>query len=169
MKSNCKYYKSGDNKLIQFNLETKIYKLRNNIEKIDTRISQEDFNNLNTIEIKRDKFSQLMNEYFRDLPKHQWQFDYNNFKKLPNFEAKNSSISDNYILGKDIPYHKIEGKEYLGNLILVYHWGRVYYHTISYSGYPQGQLINPKTLEIVRWAKLKNCAPIFNIERKKII
>jgi hypothetical protein len=49
---NMKYFKSECGKLIQFNPETKVYKKRNNIEKIDTRISEENFLTLTTKQIK---------------------------------------------------------------------------------------------------------------------
>lgn len=58
--------------------------------------------------------------------------------------------------------------EFLGKYVIVYHWGKVYYHTISYNGYDSGQLICPKTLSMVRWAKLKNCSPIMDITSNKI-
>lgn len=162
-----KFYKADD-KLIQFNPETKVYKLRNTITTDDKRIAEDDFKSLNAKEIKRNEFSRLMNLYFKNI-KHEWVYEHSHFKKIDNFEDNNHSFSSNYNLGKDVPYHKIEGKEYYGNLVLVYHWGRVYYHTISYGGYPQGQLICPKTHSIVRWARLKNCSPIMNINTKKII
>ena len=162
-----KYYKTADIFLIKYNPETKVYKLMNTIEKIDTRISLDGFKLLNPKEIKRDEFSRLMKIFFKSV-KHKWTFEHSHFKKLDNFEEKGYNLSANYTLGKDIPYHTIEGKEYFGNLILVYHWGKVYYHTISYNGYPQGQLICPKTFSLVRWARLKNCSPIFNIDTKKI-
>jgi hypothetical protein len=161
-----KYYKT-EGQLIQYNPETKVYKVRNNIERVDTRIATEDFEKLTKTEVKRNEFSRLMNVFFKDI-KHHWVYDNTKFRKLPNFEASGSSLSSNYVLGKDVPYHKIEIMPYVGNVVLVYHWGRIYYHTISYGGYAQGQLINPKTLEFVQWAQLKHCAPVFNIDTKKI-
>lgn len=109
-----------------------------------------------------------MNIFFKNV-KHEWTFNGVNYKKIDNFEALGYSLSDNYSLGKDVPFHIIEDKKYFGNLILVYHWGKVYYHTISYNGYAQGQLICPRTFELVRWAQLKHCSPIFNTITKKII
>ncbi len=158
-----KFYQTPDNKLIQFNPETGVYKLRNTIEREDTRITQEDFAKMSANLIKRDKFSQLMNEYYKNV-KHHWVYEFTKFRKMPNFESN----EDNLVLGKDIPLHKIPGMEFLGDVVLVYHWGKVYYHTISYNGYKSGQLIDPRTFSLVRWAQLKHCAPIFNIDSKKI-
>lgn len=163
-----KYYTSECGKLIQFNPETNVYKIRNSIEKTDKRLSLEEFNQLNTKSIKMPEFSRLMNIYFKNI-KHSWVHNETNYRKLDNFETKDYNLSVNYVLGKDVPYHELENKKYLGNLILVYHWGKIYYFTISYNGYEQGQLIDPYTLELVRWAQLKHCSPIFNEGTKKIV
>jgi len=159
------YYKSGD-KLIQYNPETNVYKLRNTIERIDTRISKEDFILLDAKQIKKQEFSRLMNIFFKDI-KHEWVHDHSKFRKLPNFESNGHNLSTNYILGKDIPYHTSE-KSYYSNFILVYHWGKVYYHTVSYNGDDRGCLLDINTLKHLRWAQLKHCAPIQNINTKKI-
>jgi hypothetical protein len=159
-----RYYKTDDGKLIQFNPETKVYKLRNTIEKVDTRISPDQ---LDLHEIKKDKFSLLMNEFFKSV-KHSWVHNSCKFRKLDNFESDGISLSTNYVIGKDIPLHEIDDMKWIGKVILVYHWGKVYYHTISYNGYKQGQLIDPYTKQLVRWAQLKHCSPIFNEETKTI-
>ena len=167
-KISMKYYKSECDKLIQYNPETKVFKIRNTIERIDTRVSETDFNEMNCVEIKKSEFSRLMNIFFKNVD-HKWVFDHSHFKKLGNFEEENGCCPTNYLLGKKgVPYHVIEGKEYLGDLLLVYHWGKVYYHTISYNGYEQGQLVCTKTFKLVRWAKLKHCAPIQNKNSKRI-
>lgn len=161
-----RYYKTNCGKLIQFNIETKVYKLRNTIQTTDKRISVEDFKNFNSIEIKKDEFSRLMNIYFKNV-KHEWIHDGVKYRKIDNFEGKGILLSDNYKIGKDVPYHHIS--KYEKNYIIVYHWGKVYYHTISYNGYAQGQLIDIKTNKTVRWARLKNCAPIFDTVKKQIV
>lgn len=157
------YFKT-ENKLIQYNPETKVYKQMNNIKKIDTRISHNDFLLLNAIQIKKQEYCRLMNIFFKNI-KHEWKFEHSYFRKLDNFESDNQELSKNYIIGVDVPLHSV-GKH--NHLILVYHWGRVYYHTISYGGYTQGQLIDIKTGNIVSWCKLKHCSPIFNIGIKEI-
>ncbi|MCK9447207.1 hypothetical protein M0Q50_10175 [bacterium] len=161
-----KYFKSEDDKLIQYNIETNVYKIRNTIKKGQV-LTQEDFEKLSTKQIKKDEFSRLMNIYFKNV-KHEWKYEYSDFRKMDNFEEDNYSLSKNYTLGRDIPYHIIPGMEWIGKVLLVYHWGNIYYHTISYNGYQQGQLIHPTTHELVRWAKLKHCSPVFNIGTKKI-
>lgn len=168
-----KYYVTEDNNLYQYNPETKVYKLRNSIERVDKRISEEDFNKLETSRVKDDEFFRLLNVYFKDV-KHTWRFDGKKFRKLPNFEENNYSLSDNYVLGKDVPYHDLnkEGQNYyyLQNMVLVYHWGRLYYHTVSYNGYKQGQLVTmDEKHDFVRWARLKHCSPVFCVDDKRII
>ena len=117
-------------------------------------------------------------DFFHTKEKYIWDYFYTteelrklkleSFRKMDNFEDDGYSMSANYVLGKDVPYHIIPGMEWIGNVILVYHWCNVYYHTISYNGYSQGRLIHPTTNQDVRWAKLKHCSPIFNTVNKKI-
>lgn len=166
-----KYFKVNTD-LYEFNSSENCYKQKNVISFLCPKYNKEDFFNLNPIKIKKQEFCRLMNIYFKGV-KHEWKYYLNNdeceFKKIDNFETKDYSLSTNYVLGVDVPYHVIPGKEYLGNLIIVYHWGRIYYHTISYNGYPQGQLITIKEHKLVRWAKLKHCSPVFNKTTKKIM
>jgi len=137
---------------------TKIWRLRNG-DSAKQVISEGDLDKVELTQIKRQEFSRLMNIHYSKV-KHNWEFNGNKFRKLDNFE------STDYVLGKDVPLHDLGA---LGRCLLVYHWGRVYYHTISYNGYPQGQLIDVNTLKIHRWTKLKHCAPIFNTKEKTIV
>ncbi len=147
-----KYYVSEcNNKLIQYNPESQVYKIRNNVDKIDTRLSKEQFDALNTRKINKSRFYELLNIYFKNV-KHEWIYDDRKFRKIPNFEADEFRLCSNYNLGVDIPFHTIPGHEFLGKVVLVYHHGKVYYHTISYNGYKSGQLVCPKTFNLVRWA-----------------
>ena len=163
-----KYFKTSDF-LIQFNPETSVYKIRNTIstDVNDKVISEEKFNSLSPTQIKKTEFCRLMNIFFKNV-KHEWVYNHTHFKKLDNFEESEFSLSSNYIIGKDIPIHLVGTGTYKQRCILVYHWGRVYYHTISYGGYKQGHLIDLNTFDFVQWARLKNCSPIYN-ENTKII
>ena len=158
-------YFKADNKLIQYNPDTKIYKIRNIIDGSGV-ISAEEFKSLNSQKITKQNFCHEMNVYFKNVD-HEWEFQGNEYRKLDNFESNNMLFSANYKIGKDIPYHEIG--LFKNTVILVYHWGKVYYHTISYNGYKQGQLICPYTNKILQWARLKHCAPVYNITRKKIM
>lgn len=159
-----KFYKDEQNRLIQYNPETDIYKIRNTISKEDKRINKEDFKNLKAKEIKRSEFSRFMNIFFKNV-KHSWDYKNVSFRKLDNFEGNEYSKMPKHFYSKE----NSVGYNYYGDLIMVYHWGKVYYFTWSYNGYPQGQLIEPTTMQIVRWAKPKNCAPIFNEHTKEIL
>ena len=165
-----KYYITDSGLLIRENPETKIIKVFNRTNKINVDnyiITPEDFINTNKKQIKSSKWNELMNIWFRDV-KHEWKHEHSYYRKLDNFEQDGNYFSKNYILGKDIPFHTNPSKTYWGNFILVYHQGKVYYHTISYNGYPQGQLLDINTFQSVKWTRLKNCAPIFNENTKKI-
>ena len=161
-----KHFISEDKtKLIQFNPETGVYKQRNHDAKETNVFTEEEFIKLNPKKIKRQEFSRLMNIHYKNV-KHSWIFDHTHYSKLPNFESDRHFLIINY---DNIPTHTIKGMEWLGKVYLVYHWGKVYYFTLSYNGYAQGQLICTKTNNIVRWARAKNCAPIFNEITKKIM
>jgi hypothetical protein len=164
-----KYYTSND-LLIKENPQTKIIRVCNRTNKINVDkyiITPEEFLEIPKQQIKLSKFNELLNNWYRGV-KHEWEFNHKLFRKLDNFEGNNHRISSNYILGKDIPFHNIPNKPYFGKVILVYHCGKIYYHTVSYNGYPQGQLIDLKNFELVKWTRLKNCAPIFDVGLKKI-
>jgi len=153
--------------ITQFNLVTiSVIYISSLQTKVDL-IEYDEFVKWEKRELKKQDFSRLMNEYFRDV-KHHWEYSGKKFRKMENFEQKGNSLSSNYQLGKQVPYHKLEKKEWLGNLILVYHWGRIYYHTISYGGEGVGQLVCPKTFNLLRWCRLKHCSPVFCITDKRI-
>jgi len=159
------YYKTDCGKLVQYNENTDTFSIRNDIKLVDKRISFNEFLLLNSTIIKSQEFSRLMNIYFNSI-KDSWVFDGTEYQSLDNFEYKDYKLSDNYILGKEVPYHNSENKR---NMVLVYHWGKVYYHDISYNGEMTGSLYDTKTLKSVQWCKLKHCAPIFNKLTKKIM
>lgn len=168
MKNNKHFFISECGKIIQHNKETETYTIRNNIKLKDKRISNDDFLLLKTKKIKHEEYCRLLNIYFRDI-KETWLFEGGEYQSLDNFERTERCLAANYNVGKEIPYHKIGKHEFNRNMILVYHWGKVYYHDISYNGYKQGQLYDTKTLDAVQWCQLKNCAPIFNKGTKKIV
>ena len=165
------YYKSECGKLIQYNRDTDTYSIRNDIKKVDKRLSFNEFMLFNVKIINTQEFSRLMNIYFNSI-KETWIFEGSEYQSLDNFEFKDGNLSANYILGKEIPYHHIIQSEYFGykaEMILVYHWGKAYYHDISYNGEDTGRLYDIKTFKSVQWCKLKHCSPIFNKSSKKIM
>lgn len=104
-------------------------------------------------ELKREKFSQLMNEYFRNV-EDSWTYRGEHFRKLPNYESLSRPRQ---------PQHPPE------NLFLVYHWGQLYYFQYSYGGFGVGQLYDRKTRAFARWAKPRHCAPVYNESRKQLL
>ena len=165
------YYKTDCKKLIQYNENTDTFSIRNETKKVDKRISINEFRLLNTTIIKSQEFCRLMNIHFNSI-KDSWMFDGTEYQSLDNFEYKDYNLSDNYNLGKEVPFHEIPSRynpDHKRNMILVYHWGKVYYHDISYNGEMTGSLYDTKTLKSVQWCKLKHCAPIFNKLTKKIM
>lgn len=163
--TNKKYYKSECGMLIYHNTDTEIYVHKNNISKDDKRMSKEQFDMLSVKEIRNQEYCRLMNIFYKDIHE-EWCFENSNYISKDNFISNDFRLSANYNIGTQIPFHDVnnpgETYYYMKNLILVYHWGKVYYHTISYNGYKQGQLIDPVTHEFVRWSQLKHCAPIYN-------
>jgi hypothetical protein len=170
--TNKKYYKSECGMLIYHNVENGMYVHKNTISKDDKRMSKEQFDALSVKEIRNQEYSRLMNIFYKDIHE-EWWFDNKLYVSKDNFISDGVCLSTNYNFGKQIPFHDANkpGQYYssMRDLILVYHWGKVYYHTISYGGYKQGQLIDPVTHEIVRWCQLKHCAPIYNKTTCKIM
>lgn len=164
-------YKSECGKIIVHYVESGYYVQKNTTE-TNKVISKEDFDKLVVSKVKKNNYYRMMNEYFKNIHD-EWTYNGHDFVSKDNFKFENGNYSANYTLGKDIPFHNLnkpgEDFYYLKNLIAVYHQGKVYYHTISYNGYDQGQLIDPKTHKFVGWCKLKHCAPIFDKTLKKII
>lgn len=157
-----KYFKT-DVHLIQYNMDTDVYKIRNTNSK-EKVLTKEQFEALNAQKVNHQEFSRLMNVYYKNN-KESWIHDGVSFRKLDNFETEGSPYSYS-----NMPDHNKNNEiaSYLGKLILVYHWGKVYYFTWSYNGYAQGQLIDPYTKLIVRWAQAKHCAPVFNEQTKQV-
>lgn len=162
-------YYQADDKLIQFNPETNVYRIRNSIKNESKLLTEEDFKELIVTELKKQNFSEKMNVFFKNV-KEQWIFKGTRYRKLDNFEVDRKGECTNYNLN-DIPKHNPLNGEYSWNkdFILVYHWGRVYLFNYSYNGYPQGQLFNADTGQVCQWCKPKNCAPIFNVDKHLIV
>lgn len=159
-----RYYQAGDH-LIQMNPENpeKTYRIKNTTERGQV-LSEEDFINSKPKELNKQKFSQLMNQYFVTV-KHEWKHDHSMYRKLPNFETGEFGECTNYDMVK-IPKHNVGIHK---DVILVYHWGNIYYLRWSYCGYINGYLIDIRTHNMVRWTKPKHCAPVFKIDAKVIV
>lgn len=157
MKPIIKFYRT-ELHLIQYNGDTKKYKIRNTVDKDNIFLCEEEFKSLNPKQIKRQEFSRLMNIFFKDV-KDTWVYDFTTYEKY-------GSFYNDLIIGKDVPLHKLK---YNGYGVLVYHWGRVYYHTISYNGGEHGALLDVKTQKFLRWANIKHCSAVRNKVNKRLI
>jgi hypothetical protein len=130
-------------------------------------LTKEQLENSNPIKISKHKYSEELNIFFKNT-KHEWCYDGVWYKKLDNFEMGKWSV-ENYNLLKDIPLHDI-GKSYLGSCIIVLYQGRIYYTFFNGNYTPQMQLIDFKTKQLTgKWTNIKNLAPVFNKNTKKIM
>jgi hypothetical protein len=154
-----KYFQTTCGLLVKYFDLKDFYVITNNVKLKDKRISSEDFNKLQKIQIKNQKFSKLMNDYYRTV-KESWSYQHKNYRNLANFDPT---------VDYNMPRHNIDTLPYKDKLIMVYHWGKVYFYLSNHNSNGRGQLICPKTLKIVRWVRLQNCAPIFDEDLKKII
>lgn len=143
------YYVRRSGAIVQENIFPKVF------------ISEEEFKSIEKRQFKSDKANEILNIFYKTV-EHTWKWNYSTYKKLPNFEDDGYSFNSNY---KNIPYHDVD---VYGKCYLVWYRGRVYYHSISYGGYPQGELIDIETGNSVKWCKLKHCAPILNVNTNKI-
>ena len=94
------YYLSAS-KLIQHNQNTNVHRVINAIKKETRTITEEQFLELVTIKINKNKFCKLVNDYFRDV-KETWRYNNIKCKKLPNFD-KNGVCGELNIC--DLPKH----------------------------------------------------------------
>lgn len=132
-------------------------------------LSEEEFISSNPIKINKHKYSEELNNYFKNT-KYEWEYESIKFKKLDNFEFNNNGISiSNYNIEKDLHFHDF-GISWLGKCIIVMYHGILYYTFFNGNYFPQMQLIDFKTKELVgKWTNIKNLAPVFNKTTKKII
>lgn len=131
-------------------------------------LTEKEFNDSNPVKINKHKYLEELNTWFKNS-KFEWTHNGEQFKRLDNFEfGTNGSIS-NYNIGKDIPLHDIE-KSYLGKVFIVMYHNRIYYTFMSGNYFPQMQLVNFHNKELTsKWTNIKNLAPVFCKDTKKII
>lgn len=123
------------------------------------------------VQIKKHEYQELLNLYF-SKSKETWEFQGELFKKLDNFEVntyKNVWKNNEYwfLNYKDIPYHEFGFTS--GHI--VYYQGKLYVANINGNYFPRTMLfkLNYKFPDKIKWTNLKNCAPVFNINKKEII
>ena len=157
------YYKAGA-LFIQFHSSTNVYRIRNSIASGNKTISLEEFGSLAAAQITKQKFCELMNNFFRSI-QYEWKHEDFYFRKLENFDKYGKSSGINWT---DLPSHQVETIRNV-ELKCVYHWGRVYYIIYGENYAPKGQLVDIYKLQVVRWVDIKNVAPILNIGTQKIV
>jgi hypothetical protein len=132
-----------------------------------TILTEDEFNGSNPVKISKAKYAEELNTFFRN-DKFEWTHEGTKFRKMENFEMGQWSVT-NYNFPKDIPMHDI-GKSYLGKCFIVVYHGRLYYTFLSGNYFPQMQLVDFHTKDLVgKWTNIKNLAPIMNKTTKKII
>lgn len=134
---------------------------------VKTILTNDEFDNSNPVKISKGKYLEELNTFFKNF-KIEWNHNGCQYKKMDNFDMGKYSV-ENYNLTKDIPMHDI-GKSYLGKCFIVMYKGRLYYTFLSGNYFPQMQLVDFHTKELVgKWTSIKNLAPIFNKTTKQII
>jgi len=144
------------------------YKLKSTYEH-NAFLSENDFSNSNPIKIKKQIYLESLNKWFKES-KHKWKHNGTNFRRLDNFEMKGyySNIT-NYDIQK-IPKHNIGDISFKTSCIIVLYQNTIYYTFFCSNYYPQMQLIDFKTKQLVgKWTHIKNLCPIFNVDKKEII
>lgn len=153
------YYNTPDGKIITIGCDKTIVH-QNVFPRVI--ISLDDFNALDKNKIKSHKANEILNNYYKNI-NDTWLYNNGKYKKMPNFEKIDGKINGNY---PSLPFHDIH---VYGKCYLVWHRGKVYYHSISYNGCDNGHLIDTKTMNSVKWCSLKNCAPIKNLQTGELM
>lgn len=131
-------------------------------------LTEKELNDSNPVKINKNKYLEELNTWFKNS-KFEWTHDGKQFKRLDNFEVSSYSKILNYQIGKDIPLHDID-KSYLGKVFIVMYHNRIYYTFMNGNYYPQMQLVNFHNKELTsKWTNIKNLAPVFCKDTKKII
>jgi len=154
-----KYYQTTCGKLVKHFEEKDFFVVTNDVKLKDKHLSVEEFEKMQKTQIKNQIYSKLMNDYYRTV-KESWSFEHKNYRNLANFSPD---------IEYNMPRHNIDGLPYKDRLIMVYHWGKRYYYLSNHNSNGRGQLICTKSHKVVRWARLKNCAPIFDEDLKRIV
>lgn len=161
------YYQSECGKLIRHNNETNIIQHVNVVGKRQY-LDKNQLNELKTIRLKKNIYFELLNIFYSDVYE-TWQFEGTSYRNFKQFQIENGAVS-NYKIGEQIPWHNfISDKGYEASAIIVYHQGRVCYHTVMYQGEFTGKLFDIKTKTFMRWANLKHCSPVNNISTGKYL
>ena len=156
------YYRCGE-KLLSHCVQTDVYKIENcNYPK--PIISKDIFLSMLKVRIKKQKFKELLNAYFKNKT-YRWSFEGQKFKTLPNFKSETNIYDWKIVDG--IPVHKLE---YGYSAIIVCYHGEIYYFLFNGNAFPHGQLAPiGKEWEYGRlWTHIKNTSPIYNITLKKV-
>jgi hypothetical protein len=137
--------------------------------KISEQIKLSEFLELKPIQIKKQVFHKLLNEYFNTLDI-RWEFDGKKFKKLPNFENL-AEFFEFQKLASSKPF-VVMSKGSLYRIKFTNFDERVFTYSprnLKISGYSTIQLFDFKTLKFVGYTNVKNCAPVFNITDKIVL
>lgn len=119
-------------------------------------ITQEEFENSDPIRIKKHKYLEMLNEYFRNS-KYEWEYEGEQFKKL-----------DNFVINKNGKILNYEEKDI--NFSVVMYQNRLYSTHVQGNYYPQMQLYELNTQKpSTKWTSIKNLCPIFNKTKKEIV
>lgn len=152
----------------------KLYQVHNGLaifknSKVLEKIEISEFLKLKPIQIKKQVFHKLLNEYFNNLDI-RWEFDGKKFKKMPNFENV-AEFFEFQKLANSKPF-VVMSKGSLYRIAFTNFDERVFTYSprnLKLSGYSTIQLFDFKTLKFVGYTNVKNCAPVFNITDKLVV
>lgn len=152
----------------------KLYQVCNGLailknSKVSEEIEISEFLKLKPIQIKKQDFHKLLNEYFNNLDI-RWEFDGKKYKKLPNFENlaeffkfKKLANSKPFVVMSKGSLYRIAFTNF-DESVFAYSP-----RNLKVSGHSTIQLFDFKTLEFVGYTNVKNCAPVFNITDKIVV
>jgi len=123
-------------------------------------LTLDEFNNSNPVKLKKHKYSEELNKYF-NTTSHEWEYLGTKFKKI--------NLFNNELDITKAPIHNI-GIAYLQNCRLVMYHDKLYYTFFNGNYYPQMQLIDFKTKQLIgKWTNVRNLALVFNKDKKIIV
>lgn len=123
-----------------------------------TIIPIEDFEKSNPVQIKKQEYFRLLNDFFNN-DKAEWTYNGCTYQKMDNFKKDEKSFFK-------LPTHKVNG-EYCKTVL---YKGKLYYTFIAGNYYPRMQLIDFNTKQLTyKWTHIRNLAPVYNKTSKQVI
>lgn len=156
------YYKTDLGIVVKDNISIR---LKSSYEYKAPILSEEQFKNSNPVKLKKGKYLEELNNWFRNS-EHKWEYKGKKYMKLPNFEIDSKGKITNYE-ETDLKYWKSDDYRKEGYCVL--HHQKVIYFRFYPNSNSVGHGCYYDNNGDYKWTNIKNCSPIKCITDKRIL